>query len=134
MNKQSLAELLKIENDNINDILGKRERFAPGEQIIKFRSRISDKQVQSEFWFPKNPKYYPKNLHTKIIVSDNTKVGVYVQKHDQKLPVVPGSAKQHGPVVLTCAVTGAPAKYRDPLTNQPFANKEAFKIIREKYF
>jgi vacuolar protein sorting-associated protein 72 len=31
-------------------------------------------------------------------------------------------------------VTGAPANYRDPLTGQPFANKEAFKIIREKYF
>lgn len=48
--------------------------------------------------------------------------------------MVPGSAKQNGPVSLTCSVTGAPAKYRDPLTNQPFANKEAFKIIREKYF
>lgn len=33
-----------------------------------------------------------------------------------------------------CSVTGAPAKYKDPLTGQPFANKEAFKIIREKYF
>jgi energy-converting hydrogenase A subunit M len=37
INKKSLAELLKIENDNIKDILGKRERFAPGEQIIKFK-------------------------------------------------------------------------------------------------
>ncbi len=27
-----------------------------------------------------------------------------------------------------------PAKYRDPLTATPYANKEAFKIIREKFF
>jgi len=26
------------------------------------------------------------------------------------------------------------AKFRDPLTGQPFADKEAFKILREKYF
>lgn len=26
------------------------------------------------------------------------------------------------------------AKYRDPLTGTPYANKDAFKIIREKYF
>jgi len=37
INKKSLQELLKIENDNINDLLGKRQRFAPGEQIIKFK-------------------------------------------------------------------------------------------------
>jgi len=27
-----------------------------------------------------------------------------------------------------------PAKYKDPLTGTPYANKEAFKIIRERYF
>jgi len=51
-----------------------------------------------------------------------------------KLPIFQGSAKANGTVSLVCAVTGAPAKYRDPLSGQPFANKEAFKIIREKYF
>ncbi len=33
-----------------------------------------------------------------------------------------------------CLVTGLPAKYFDPLTKQYYANKEAFKIIRERYF
>lgn len=33
-----------------------------------------------------------------------------------------------------CPITNQVAKYRDPLTGQPFANKEAFKILREKYF
>lgn len=32
-----------------------------------------------------------------------------------------------------CAVTGLPAKYRDPKTGQPYATKEAFKIIRERF-
>ncbi|XP_027161819.1 SWR1 complex subunit 2 [Coffea eugenioides] len=31
-----------------------------------------------------------------------------------------------------CAVTGLPAKYRDPKTGLPYATKEAFKMIREE--
>jgi hypothetical protein len=34
----------------------------------------------------------------------------------------------------TCAITGLPAKYFDPLTQQHYASIEAFKIIRERYF
>jgi hypothetical protein len=33
-----------------------------------------------------------------------------------------------------CPITGLDAPYRDPLTGTPYANKEAFKIIREKFF
>lgn len=32
-----------------------------------------------------------------------------------------------------CAVTGLPAKYRDPKTGLPYATMEAFKIIRESF-
>ncbi|XP_050213551.1 SWR1 complex subunit 2 isoform X1 [Mercurialis annua] len=32
-----------------------------------------------------------------------------------------------------CAITGLPAKYRDPKTGLPYATKEAFKIIRARY-
>ncbi|GAA0161486.1 DNA-binding transcription factor [Lithospermum erythrorhizon] len=32
----------------------------------------------------------------------------------------------------TCAVTGLPARYRDPKTGLPYATLEAFKIIRER--
>ncbi|KAK7399858.1 hypothetical protein VNO78_11052 [Psophocarpus tetragonolobus] len=32
-----------------------------------------------------------------------------------------------------CVITGLPAKYRDPKTGQPYATKEAFKIIRERF-
>ncbi|KAK1274769.1 hypothetical protein QJS04_geneDACA011721 [Acorus gramineus] len=37
------------------------------------------------------------------------------------------------PEKAMCVVTGLPAKYRDPKTGLPYATKEAFKIIREKY-
>jgi hypothetical protein len=33
-----------------------------------------------------------------------------------------------------CAITGLHAKYFDPLTKTHYANKDAFKIIRERYF
>jgi hypothetical protein len=33
-----------------------------------------------------------------------------------------------------CSVTGAKAKYFDPLTGQYYSNVESFKVIRERYF
>ncbi|GMI73167.1 hypothetical protein HRI_000986000 [Hibiscus trionum] len=35
------------------------------------------------------------------------------------------------PKKAICAVTGLPARYRDPMTGLCYATKEAFKIIRE---
>jgi hypothetical protein len=32
-----------------------------------------------------------------------------------------------------CVVTGAPARYRDPVTGQPYATLAAFKILRERF-
>ncbi|XP_065850084.1 SWR1 complex subunit 2 [Euphorbia lathyris] len=37
------------------------------------------------------------------------------------------------PEKAVCAITGLPAKYRDPKTGLPYATKEAFKIIRERF-
>ncbi|GAB4857986.1 hypothetical protein Ancab_015890 [Ancistrocladus abbreviatus] len=37
------------------------------------------------------------------------------------------------PEKAVCVVTGLSAKYRDPKTGLPFATKEAFRIIRERY-
>lgn len=34
------------------------------------------------------------------------------------------------PVLALCAITGQPARYRDPLTGLPYANREAFAAIR----
>ena len=38
------------------------------------------------------------------------------------------------PGVKTCPVTRLPAKYLDPVTQLPYANLQAFKIIREAYY
>ncbi|KAL1804278.1 hypothetical protein DCAR_0935938 [Daucus carota subsp. sativus] len=45
-----------------------------------------------------------------------------------KVPATPVPYSQKS----VCAVTGLPAKYRDPKTGLPYATKEAFKIIRER--
>ncbi|KAH7571421.1 hypothetical protein JRO89_XS04G0047700 [Xanthoceras sorbifolium] len=37
------------------------------------------------------------------------------------------------PEKAVCAVTGLPAKYRDPRTGLPYATKEAFKILQERF-
>ncbi|KAK7359547.1 hypothetical protein VNO77_01508 [Canavalia gladiata] len=37
------------------------------------------------------------------------------------------------PEQSVCAITGLPAKYRDPKTGLPYATKEAFKVIRERF-
>ncbi|KAK4371355.1 hypothetical protein RND71_010830 [Anisodus tanguticus] len=37
------------------------------------------------------------------------------------------------PQKAVCAVTGLPARYRDPKTGLPYATKEAFKIIRQRF-
>ncbi|KAK6156218.1 hypothetical protein DH2020_010466 [Rehmannia glutinosa] len=37
------------------------------------------------------------------------------------------------PEKAVCAVTGLPAIYRDPKTGLPYATKEAFKVIRERF-
>jgi hypothetical protein len=38
------------------------------------------------------------------------------------------------PIKYVCSVTGENAIYKDPFTRTPYANKQAFKIIREKFF
>lgn len=49
--------------------------------------------------------------------------------------LVPNSRKRLAiPKPQYCVVTALPAKYLDPLTKLPYANAEAFKIIREAYY
>ncbi|XP_048490351.1 SWR1 complex subunit 2 isoform X2 [Beta vulgaris subsp. vulgaris] len=40
---------------------------------------------------------------------------------------------KNDPQKAVCAITGLPAKYRDPKTGLPYATKEAFQMIRERY-
>ena len=70
INKRSLQELQRLESDNHAHLLGRRERFAPGELIVKFKSRMTESGVESQFTFP-SQKQYPKNLRTKIVTKED---------------------------------------------------------------
>ena len=161
INKESLEKLQQLEDDNKGQWNNRRERFAPGELIVKFKQTKTDQGVKSKFTFP-SQKQYPKNLWTKLIQRQDQPVAGQKEgaeqvsmtqqaaaKYQQKVyhpysyiqtgngslqPIYDGSSTSHGPVPLMCPITGQVAKYRDPLTGQPFATKEAFKILREKYF
>ena len=108
----------------MKEMLGRRELFKPDEKVFKYRQSIHNTSFLSEYVFP-SASHYPKSFNTKV--------------QPLQIEVAPGelikpvsrARKQEGSI---CPVTGEPAKYRDPLTGTPYANKEAFKIIREKFF
>lgn len=110
INKRSLEQLYKLENDRVNELIHRKSVFNPEERIIRFNQSCRDGKFASTFTFPSEDNY-PKNFNTKISKKDNNR---YQE--------------------ILCPISGKPAKYRDPLTQQPYADKEAFKIIREKYF
>lgn len=110
INKRSLEALEKLENERVNEIVNRKSVFDPDERIIRFKQTNKNGQFQSTFMFP-SADHYPKNFNTKISKKE-------AQRFQQPI----------------CPITGKPAKYRDPLTQQPYADKEAFKILREKYF
>ncbi|KAG6546862.1 hypothetical protein Mapa_011478 [Marchantia paleacea] len=51
----------------------------------------------------------------------------------EEFPEVFNSSCVPYPKKVLCVITGLPAKYRDPRTGQPYASKEAFKLIRERF-
>lgn len=92
----------------MKEILGKREQFKPHEKVFKYRQSSKHTNFLSQYVFP-SVSHYPKGFNTKDERDANQKK------------------------VQTCPVTGLPAKYLDPLTGTPYANKEAFRVIREKF-
>ena len=83
----------------------KRDVFAREEVIIKFKQRKSEDGTRPQSQFILPASYKSRNYEPSRAVEQ---------------PV--------------CAVTGQPAKYRDPISGLPFASLEAFKILREKFF
>ena len=65
---------------------------------------------RSEDFYAQSSAFNPSS--TEISPSDGSKTGAYPKK-------------------LKCAITGKPAKYRDPLSKQPFATIEAFRQLRK---
>lgn len=110
INKRSLEQLEKLENERVNELADRKTVFDPDEQLIRFTQSARNGVLSSTFTYP-SADHFPKNFNTKISKKD---------------------AGKYAPAL--CAITGAPARYRDPLTQLPYADKEAFKIIRERYF
>ena len=132
----------------MKEMLGKRELFKPDEKVFKYKqSTRGNRAFLSEYVFP-SISHYPKSFNTK----DTRGQPNYVQGQDgfgQSLqgqrdlnPFIKpvshikswtknGDNEYNTPI---CPITGMPAMYRDPLTGTPYSNKEAFKIIREKFF
>ena len=54
--------------------------------------------------------------------------------HFQKLKENFPKSNRRLPAPKICPVTRLPAKYFDPVTELPYANLQAFKIIREAYY
>lgn len=65
----------------------------------------------------------------RVIFHSNNK-GDFVT-FSQELPSFFNAAPPTLPPKRTCTVTGEPAKYYDPITNQSFASQDAFNAIRE---
>ena len=105
-------------------MLGKREMFKPDEKVFKYKqSTRGNRSFLSEYVFP-SVSHYPKAFNTK-----DTRGSVQTSESTFIKPFY--KSKSEFPI---CPITGMPARYKDPLTGTPYANKEAFKIIREKYF
>ena len=110
----------------MKEMMGRREVFKPEEKVFKYRQSTHNENFLSEYVFP-SVSHYPKGFNTRDTRGEQTDV-----PNTQFIkPIVKGSQRantSNGPI------TGLQSKYRDPLTNTPFASKDAFKIIREKYF
>jgi vacuolar protein sorting-associated protein 72 len=87
--------------------------------------QIEENKSQKES-FESNPMQYPRVKLTDSIKSGARNVKLFTEQAlDFSKPKVPNTD--------FCAVTGNPAKYRDPLTGLPYSDLESFKIIRERY-
>ncbi len=92
INKKSLEQLQQIENERVNDLVSRRDRFGADEQIVKYVQSNRGDVFRSTYTFPASENY-PKNFNTKIQKKD------YLKYHQ-----------------TTCQITGKPALYKDPLT------------------
>ena len=109
INKESLLYLQQMENERVNELWYRDRR--PKGPSVKLVQDIKNGHFKSSMIFPTS-EFYPKNFNTK---KERKKEKYYYQMN-------------------TWMITGKKAKYKDPLTLTPYANKDAFKVIRERFF
>ncbi|XP_057969085.1 SWR1 complex subunit 2 isoform X2 [Malania oleifera] len=110
--EEMLLEAAQTEIINLRNL----ERVLAREEEVKKRA-IVHKAVYSG----PQTRYFSKNGYSYIEFSKGLSFQSQISTTSSPYP---GKA--------LCAVTGLPAKYRDPKTGLPYATKEAFRIIRER--
>jgi len=86
------------------------------------RGTKSDRHRKKPFVGP-TVRYLSNRVIGKVITFTDT----------EKFPKAIHFAQKHVARPKLCVITGKPAKYRDPLTGQPYANLRAFRILRERF-
>ena len=109
INKESLNYLQELENERVNEMVYRDRR--PKGPSVKLIQDIKPGHYNSRMVFPSSD-FYPKNFNTRK----------EKRKESQRYQM------------STCMITGKKARYKDPLTLTPFANKQAFKVVRERFF
>ncbi len=79
------------------------------------------------------PKYDGPSIVYRSSTKVNGGVGVVELRRGAETPAPLKQAPPKPHAGHVCVITGQPAKYKDPLTEQPYATIEAFKEIRRRY-
>jgi hypothetical protein len=125
--KENLGENKKIENES-------NEKQSEEESNKKIRKGNSV-TFSNPIIFEKIFESFNKPPVVKLETVTNVKIppqGILTVQNNANIPTqntTPGIREKK-----LCVITGQAAKYFDPLTKQPYADKEAFKILRERYF
>lgn len=134
LNRNSLEELLRIEEAQKRITV--RKRGVVGAAIF-LRDRAGASTVAFKYCAPFDYARSPDSP----AVSSSASVGtgahhgglVNVEPESSDAPFVPPARRRRlAPGPLPCFVTGAPAKYRDPVTGLPYATAAALQTLRQR--
>ncbi len=137
----------------INENENNKEINETSEEIKKNENELNEKQLEEEsskkirkgnsvtfsnpIIFEKIFESFNRPPQVKLETTTNLKVVSQGMISNQNISNIPINSTTQLPGIKEkklCIITGQPAKYFDPLTKQPYADKEAFKILRERYF
>ena len=126
-NLASLAAFLKLEAEKKKTKLHKVHHSGP---IIRFHSvAMPLVDIDNQCGMENSKADIDNNHDDSKICSRNFLVFTDVKNFPNKyFP----QHKSRPPEKMLCAITGLPAKYKDPLTGLPYANIAAFKMIRSQ--
>ncbi len=127
-NNQSLIEMQRLEDLNKKEIstTGKKT-FSEFVKIVDSNKLNKIEQVEEEELKEHNQPNIPSDKNYVHFSNPIVYNRIFENFNPGQLPQIPKTKS-------LCVVTGLPAKYFDPLTRQPYASMDAFKLLRERYF